>query len=246
MRPCCSLRTNFEILNDFQMSLSPIYRLPIYLNHFRFRYISKLSRDHITFHYISNKSFSSKNSLIEDKFVSIDIFDENEEEIIDEYDEYDEYNKDDDGLKMMKSYDKNIQNVTLQDHSSELEFIQHRIKVFESIYKEQCEARDKLENETIKIKLPDGSIKEGYKLKTTPLQIAEGISKGLAKAVIVAKVNGELWDLTRPLESDCDLILLKWDDDDAKQVFWHSSSHVLGQSMERFVVVVVLVLSRNF
>ena len=83
----------------------------------------------------------------------------------------------------------------------------------------------------------DGSVKEGLRFKTTPLMIAEGISKGLAKACIVAKVDGKLWDLFRPFDGDADLVLLKWDSDKAKEVFWHSSSHVLGQSMERYVMI---------
>lgn len=199
----------------------------IYHNYSKISYISKLSRHHIKFgQYLTFSTSTSK----EDNFASIDLYndDEFEEEIFDE--EYDE--EDYDGLLKIK----NIQNVKLEDHRNEIEFIEHRIKTFENIYKQQCEERSKLPDTPIKIKLPDGTIKDGFKLKTTPLQIAEGISKGLAKAVIVAKVNGKLWDLTRPFEQDSDLILLKWDDDDAKQVFWHSSSHVLGQSMERFVI----------
>eukprot|EP01083_Nonionella_stella_P318749 1166659_1 len=123
----------------------------------------------------------------------------------------------------------------LIDHRNEIEFIEHRIKTFEAIYKRQCEERNNLPDDTIDIKLPDGSVRHGIKFKTTPLEIALSISKGLAKACIVSKVNGALWDLTRPLESNVDLVLLKWDSDEAKNVFWHSSSHVLGQSMERML-----------
>ena len=50
----------------------------------------------------------------------------------------------------------------------------------------------------------------------------------------MAKVDGEVWDLDRVLEGDCSLELLKFDDDDAKAVFWHSTAHVLGEAMERF------------
>ena len=50
---------------------------------------------------------------------------------------------------------------------------------------------------------------------------------------MVAKVNGELWDLDRPFESDAKLELIKFDDDEGKAVFWHSSAHVLGEAMER-------------
>lgn len=58
-------------------------------------------------------------------------------------------------------------------------------------------------------------------------------SQGLADNTVIAKVNGELWDLDRPFEKDSTLQLLKFDDDEAKQVFWHSSAHMLGESMER-------------
>ncbi len=65
------------------------------------------------------------------------------------------------------------------------------------------------------------------------MDIASRISKGLAEAVIVAEVNGLVWDIDRPIETDCTLALLKWDSDKAKEVFWHSSSHILGQALER-------------
>jgi len=55
----------------------------------------------------------------------------------------------------------------------------------------------------------------------------------LADSVVIAKVDGELWDLDRPLEGHCSLQLLKFEDDEGQQVFWHSSSHILGEAMER-------------
>lgn len=58
-------------------------------------------------------------------------------------------------------------------------------------------------------------------------------SQGLADNTIIAKVNGELWDLDRPLEEDSTLQLLKIDNEEAQQVFWHSSAHMLGEAMER-------------
>ena len=76
--------------------------------------------------------------------------------------------------------------------------------------------------------------------------IAKDISLSLAKKCIVAKVDGELWDLTRPLQKNCSLELLKWNNDDAKQVFWHSSSHVLGQSMETYVILEISVFFSLF
>ena len=63
--------------------------------------------------------------------------------------------------------------------------------------------------------------------------IASGISSGLAENTVIAKVNGKLWDLDRPLEDSCTLQLLKFDDEDAQKVFWHSTAHILGEAMER-------------
>lgn len=55
----------------------------------------------------------------------------------------------------------------------------------------------------------------------------------MADNAVISKVNGVLWDLDRPLEDDCKLELLKFDDPEATAVFWHSSAHVLGEAMER-------------
>merc|ERR1719334_2193728 len=77
------------------------------------------------------------------------------------------------------------------------------------------------------------SKKIGETWRTTPYEIALGISKGLADNCVVAKVNGELWDLDRPFEGDAKLELLKFEDEEGQYVFWHSSAHVLGEAMER-------------
>ena len=89
------------------------------------------------------------------------------------------------------------------------------------------------ERTPIKVTLPDGKIVEGKAWETTPYEIAAGISKGLADNAIVSKVNGEVWDLDRPLEGDSSVQLLKFEDEEAQQVFWHSSAHILGEAMER-------------
>jgi len=130
--------------------------------------------------------------------------------------------------------------------------------------------------EPITITLPDGKTIAGTSWETTPLQVAEGISKGLAASVVVAKVSftgprlglveadgaavvntgpeeeeegeemggagaaasapkaskPELWDLTRPLEGNCRLELLKFEDKEGRMVFWHSSAHILGECLE--------------
>ncbi|GAB1610218.1 threonine--tRNA ligase, cytoplasmic-like isoform X1 [Argonauta hians] len=84
----------------------------------------------------------------------------------------------------------------------------------------------------ITITLPDGKEVAGQSWRTTPYDIAKGISQGLADNTVISKVNGELWDIERPLENDCTLKFLKFDDDEGKQVFWHSSAHILGEAME--------------
>ena len=85
----------------------------------------------------------------------------------------------------------------------------------------------------ITVTLPDGKTVAGETWRTTPYEIALGISKGLADNCVVAKVNGELWDLDRPFEGDAKLELLKFEDEEGQYVFWHSSAHVLGEAMER-------------
>lgn len=87
--------------------------------------------------------------------------------------------------------------------------------------------------EPITITLPDGKEVSGESWSTTPYEVAAGISKGLADNSVVSKVNGELWDLDRPLEGSCSLSLIKFDDDEGQAVFWHSSAHVLGEAMEK-------------
>jgi len=85
----------------------------------------------------------------------------------------------------------------------------------------------------ITVTLPDGKTVPGQTWRTTPYDVAMTISKGLADSCVVAKVNGEVWDLDRPLEEDVKLELIKFDDEEGQAVFWHSSAHVLGEAMER-------------
>ena len=83
----------------------------------------------------------------------------------------------------------------------------------------------------IKITFPDGSVRE-YNKGISSLDIANQISPRLAKEVYAATVNGETIDLTRPLMTDSTLVLHKWDDPEAKHAFWHSSAHLLAESLE--------------
>jgi len=83
----------------------------------------------------------------------------------------------------------------------------------------------------IKITFPDGSVKE-FENGTTALQIAESISPRLAQDVLVAKVNDEVYDLTRPIDADARLQLFKWDDEEGKHAFWHSSAHLMAEALQ--------------
>ncbi|XP_068617082.1 threonine--tRNA ligase 1, cytoplasmic [Brachionichthys hirsutus] len=88
-------------------------------------------------------------------------------------------------------------------------------------------------SQAIKVTLPDGKVVEAESWKTTPYKVACGISQGLADNTVIAKVNNSVWDLDRPLEGDCKLQFLKFDDEEAQAVYWHSSAHILGEAMER-------------
>ncbi len=83
----------------------------------------------------------------------------------------------------------------------------------------------------IKITLPDGAVRE-YEKGATALDIAKSISEGLARQVLAARVNGEVWDATRPIDKDVSLTLLTWSDLDGKKTFWHSSAHLMAEAVE--------------
>jgi threonyl-tRNA synthetase len=83
----------------------------------------------------------------------------------------------------------------------------------------------------IKITFPDGSIRE-YSEGTSAMQIAESISSRLAQDVLSAGVNGETWDLSRPIPNDSTIQLYKWDDEEGKHTFWHSSAHLLAEALQ--------------
>jgi len=83
----------------------------------------------------------------------------------------------------------------------------------------------------IKITLPDGAVRE-YPEGTNSLEIAKSISEGLARKVIAANVNGEIWDATRPIRSDASVNLLTWNDAGGKSTFWHSTAHLMAEAVE--------------
>jgi threonyl-tRNA synthetase len=83
----------------------------------------------------------------------------------------------------------------------------------------------------IQITLPDGSVRN-YPQGVTAHQVAQSISEGLARNIIAAKVNGVVVETGRPINEDANLVLLKWDDKEGKQTFWHSSAHLLAEALE--------------
>ena len=83
----------------------------------------------------------------------------------------------------------------------------------------------------IKVTLPDGSIKE-FEQGSTPMDVAQGISAGLARNVISAKYNDTIIETSTPLTTDGNLTLYTWNDDEGKQAFWHSTSHVMAQAIQ--------------
>ncbi len=83
----------------------------------------------------------------------------------------------------------------------------------------------------INITFPDGKVRQ-YEKGTTALEIARSISEGLARNVLSAKVNNEVWDATRPINQDATLELLTWKDKEGKATFWHSSAHLLAEALE--------------
>jgi len=141
-------------------------------------------------------------------------------------------------------------------------FLAQRLQKYEALKARKDEEFTALPREPIKITLPDGAVIDGTSFESSPMDVAMGISQGLANAVVVAKVFytrrfgeklniadssgfeeeeennpskvdvGELWDMLRPLEGDCKLELLKFDEWEAKMVFWHSSAHILGECIE--------------
>ena len=83
----------------------------------------------------------------------------------------------------------------------------------------------------IKITLPDGAVRE-YEKGSTALDIAKSISEGLARKVLAASINGQVWDASRPIHEDALLKLLTWNDTDGKNTFWHSSAHLMAEAVE--------------
>lgn len=83
----------------------------------------------------------------------------------------------------------------------------------------------------IDITFPDGTVRQ-YENGTTPMAIAKSISEGLAKKILVCKVNDQIWDLQRSIYSSASLQLFSWEDKEGKATYWHSSAHLMAEALE--------------
>jgi threonyl-tRNA synthetase len=83
----------------------------------------------------------------------------------------------------------------------------------------------------INITFPDGNVRQ-YEPGTTAMEVAKSISEGLARMVLSAKINGEVWDSFRPIHEDANIELFTWKNDEGKATFWHSSAHLLAEALE--------------
>ncbi|KAL0479300.1 threonyl-tRNA synthetase [Acrasis kona] len=112
------------------------------------------------------------------------------------------------------------------------DYFKSRLERFETYKQRRIQELGDQYGKPIEVTLPDGTVKPAEAYKTTPLNIAQSIAAGLANSAVVAKVNGKIWDMIRVIEESCTLEILKHDAPEAQEVFWHSSSHVLGEAME--------------
>ncbi len=86
-------------------------------------------------------------------------------------------------------------------------------------------------NETMNITFPDGAVRQ-YDKGSSALDIAKKISEGLARKILAAEINDEVWDLSRPINNNASIKFLTWDDEKAKSTFWHSSAHLMAEAVE--------------
>ncbi|XP_027624071.1 threonine--tRNA ligase, mitochondrial isoform X2 [Tupaia chinensis] len=117
-------------------------------------------------------------------------------------------------------------------------WLAERLGLFEELWAAQVKRLAGVaqkEARSIKVFLPGGKKVDAVAWNTTPYQLAQQISSTLADTAVAAQVNGEPYDLERPLEADTDLKFLTFDSPEGKAVFWHSSTHVLGAAAEQFL-----------
>lgn len=116
------------------------------------------------------------------------------------------------------------------------DWLVERNNLFEELWQQHLEEAKSRPRPEIKVTLDIGD-GNPYSVpakahETTPGSFLRDVPKDVSADVVVAKVNGELWDLNRPLESDCNVVLVKFSSPEGKSVFWHSSAHALGEACE--------------
>lgn len=112
------------------------------------------------------------------------------------------------------------------------DFLDHRLKIFDKLRAEYDAEIATKARDPITVSFPDGKNVVGVAYETTPGSLARNLSKSLYERTVISEVDGVLWDLERPLESSCTLNFLDFESPKGKQVFWHSSAHVLGECSE--------------
>ncbi|SCU82418.1 LANO_0B06150g1_1 [Lachancea nothofagi CBS 11611] len=141
-------------------------------------------------------------------------------------------NKKDEGKNKNKSNGK--QSALYLD--PEPEFVEERNVLFNQLTQAYNEKVAKMPRVPLKVVLKDGSEKEATAWETTPMDIAKEIAKSFPDKQCISKVNGQLWDLERPLEGEKDEVVklefFDFESEVGKKVFWHSSAHVLGEACE--------------
>lgn len=134
-----------------------------------------------------------------------------------------------------------IENMNLKDRhklypcEKKFQFIEEREKFFETLWQRQLQELAAKPREPITVTFQKTGQKiDGVSWESTPIVIAKSVAGLSLDNIIVAKVNGELWDLGRPFEADAIFDLLTFDDEEGRKVFWHSSAHILGEACECF------------
>lgn len=111
-------------------------------------------------------------------------------------------------------------------------YAEPRLKVWNTLkIKYHDDIASKLQT-IIKVSLPNGKTVEGTSWKSTPYEMAKTVSEKYADRAIVARVNDQIWDMNRPLEKNSNLEFLSFNDEDGREVFWYSTTHVLGEALE--------------
>lgn len=131
-----------------------------------------------------------------------------------------------------KKYSSNLDRIDNSVKSELPAYIETRLKLWDQLREKYDEQIASQSPQPIKIRLADGTTKGALASKSTPYGVINEINAKLLNRAIVARVNGTLWDLKRPLQTDCTLELVTFDDKDGRDVFWHSSAHVLGGALE--------------